>query len=376
MKNLRQNKIGFLVVLASLIISACTKYTEFNDASINPTQEEIAEVSGSTISSSMDNDVVQFPSEIQDYLNDFYPNNFIINVAIEENEEELVYEVTLNNNLNLSFDEDGNYQNIENEEEEEEDEDEDERILVSELPQNIIDYINANYPNIAIEEVELNSNGTYEVALINDIELYFDADGTILYIEHEEDNEDGEYELNNNDIPENVFSYINNTYPTANLIKAELENNGNYEIRLNDGIVLYFNNDGNFLYAESEFDLAFRSLAFPDTVTIGQVANLTGYIVNRSITPFNDNLSLRYGIEDILPTALSEANEDGSNSLTTVSIAPNDSIPFVIPITVSASLFTATGKDIVIVWPDVPTLINPIIVNGGGYHFRETYVEP
>ena len=63
--------------------------------------------------------------------------------------------------------------------------DDDMYVSTSDLPQAILDYLNTNYPNIAIDEVEID-DGMYEVELINDLELYFDLNGNFLSVEYDD----------------------------------------------------------------------------------------------------------------------------------------------------------------------------------------------
>lgn len=55
-------------------------------------------------------------------------------------------------------------------------------ISPSELPVAILDYLSTNYPNIAIDEAEL-EDGIYEVELVNGLELEFDINGNFLSVE-------------------------------------------------------------------------------------------------------------------------------------------------------------------------------------------------
>ena len=53
------------------------------------------------------------------------------------------------------------------------------------LPQAILDYLNTNYPNIGIDEVEI-EDGMYGIELDNDLELYFDLNGNFLSVEYDD----------------------------------------------------------------------------------------------------------------------------------------------------------------------------------------------
>jgi hypothetical protein len=53
------------------------------------------------------------------------------------------------------------------------------------LPQAILDYLNTNYPNIGIDEVEI-EDGMYGIELDNGLELYFDLNGNFLSVEYDD----------------------------------------------------------------------------------------------------------------------------------------------------------------------------------------------
>jgi len=65
------------------------------------------------------------------------------------------------------------------------------------LPQIILDYLSANYPDKSIIEAEIEEDGTYEITLNNGIEVTFDSNGTFLEAEDgngDEDENEGENE--------------------------------------------------------------------------------------------------------------------------------------------------------------------------------------
>lgn len=65
------------------------------------------------------------------------------------------------------------------------DHDDDMYVSTTNLPQAILDYLNTNYPNIGIDEVEI-EDGMYEIELDNDLELYFDLNGNFLSVEYDD----------------------------------------------------------------------------------------------------------------------------------------------------------------------------------------------
>ena len=123
----------------------------------------------------------------------------------------------------------------------------DNSINVATLPQTILDYIAANYPNETIVASEIEDNGNYEVNLSNNVELIFDANGTFLGIDDDSNDNYGDSYINPADLPQVILDYVATNYPNNFIDEAELENNGNYEVELNDDTVLIFDADGNFL---------------------------------------------------------------------------------------------------------------------------------
>lgn len=79
-------------------------------------------------------------------------------------------------------DEDDAYEDDDQDDDYDEDQDEESYIAPSELPAAILDYLSTNYPNIAIDEAEL-EDGIYEIELVNGLELEFDINGNFLSVE-------------------------------------------------------------------------------------------------------------------------------------------------------------------------------------------------
>lgn len=386
---------------------------------------------GTVVTMSMDGEVTQYPQAIQLYIAENYNGLFIISISQEQEDGTMQYEVILNDGTKLYFGDSGNFinENTENDnlalsdlptaaisyintyyagiaidrirqksngyyEVEFENnvkisfdangnlitEEGDTDLSIADLPPAILAYIAAVYPSATISEAEIHNNNTYEVRLNNGTKLYFDAEGEILYQESSEgewweDDDDTDTPINIQWLPETISNYIAEHYPSATVIIAEVETNGDYEIRLNNGVKLYFNALEAFLYEENEFELVFSSLQFPDTVTIGETAVMSGYIVNQSIYPFGvDDIGFVYGVEDEMPANLNAVVADDIINIANTTIPPNDSIPFSVNIPITANRFLP-GADITVIWPDVPTSINPIII-GGGRKTIATFVFP
>ena len=183
--------------------------------------------------------VTDYPTAIDEYITQNFPGATVDEVELEEDG---TYGVELDNGIELIFDANGNF--LEEEMEDEEGEDEDN--YVTDYPAAIDEYVAQNYPDASIEEVELEDDGTYEVELDNDVELIFDADGNFL--EEEMEDEEGEDEDNYvTDYPAAIDEYVAQNYPDATIEEVELEDDGTYEVELDNDIELIFDADGNFL---------------------------------------------------------------------------------------------------------------------------------
>lgn len=130
----------------------------------------------------------------------------------------------------------------------------DAHVRTSTLPQSILDYITENYPGLTIIEAEKEDNENYEIKLSDGTELIFNSQGEFLGIDNEE-NEFGDEDIDPSDLPQNILDFISSNYPGINIEEAELENNGNYEVELENDVELIFDGDGNFLgQAQDEND--------------------------------------------------------------------------------------------------------------------------
>lgn len=115
------------------------------------------------------------------------------------------------------------------------------------LNNGILDYINTNYPNNTIEEIE--KKGTnIEVELNNDIELLFNASGSFLSSSGGNKQEEL---INYNDLPQGIREFVELHFPgrTATKVEKELDK---YEIDLNDETEIDFYLDGTLKSVEVE----------------------------------------------------------------------------------------------------------------------------
>jgi hypothetical protein len=123
----------------------------------------------------------------------------------------------------------------------------DSSIKTATLPQAILDYISTNYPDITVKKSEIEDNENYEVKLNNGVELIFDGEGAFLGVDDDGENNFDDTHLNISELPQILLDFIATNYPNEIIDEAELENNGNYEIELENEAILIFEADGNFL---------------------------------------------------------------------------------------------------------------------------------
>lgn len=232
----------FVCTLTLTFLASCDKEND----------QEMAQLAQSDLRTSNfmlgDSVVTEYPLAITEYVSQNYPATTIEEVALLEDG---TYEVDLADGLELLFDASGQFIEEIMEEEEEEDE-----MEVTDYPASIDDYIRLNYPDAVIDEVELEDDGSYEVELDNDVELLFDADGNFLEEEIEEDDEDEDY-MEVTDYPASIDDYIGLNYPGATIDEIELEDDGSYEVELDNDVELLFDADGNFLeeYVEEDNEM-------------------------------------------------------------------------------------------------------------------------
>ena len=120
-------------------------------------------------------------------------------------------------------------------------------VSTSSLPQNILNYVTSNYPGVTIREAEVEDNNNFEIYLSNGLELVFDQDGNFLGIDDDGDEDFGDEHVSVSELPQNILDFIEQYFPGVEIEEAEKENNGNYEIELENDVELIFDSNGNFL---------------------------------------------------------------------------------------------------------------------------------
>ena len=238
------------------------------------------------------------PQVILNYISTNYPNQTIVEAESYTENSMTYYEVELDNGIEFYFDSNGNVL--------EEGDSDDEYIDPSTLPQAILDYIAINYPNLTIEEAEMeqddNGNTVYEVELSDDTELYFDANGNLLasYSDDDDDDDDSTSVAN---LPTAIQQYIATNYSGYTVEEAEIEDlfgdntQQVYEVELEQGnqeITLYFDMAGTFIQEEVEI----LSSALPTAVSNTITSQYGSYQMDDEADQYNRaNGDIWYGVE-------------------------------------------------------------------------------
>ena len=185
------------------------------------------------------------PQAILTYISTNYPDHTIVKAEVEDNNN---YEVELNDETELIFDAQGNFLGIDDDSDDDFD---DEVVAAADLPESILNFIATHFPDAEIEEAEIENNGNYEIELSNDVELIFDADGDFLGRTDDDDNDDSDDEdIAVSELPQAILDYIATNYPDNSIVEAEKEDDGSYEVTLNNGAELEFDAAGNFVSVE------------------------------------------------------------------------------------------------------------------------------
>ncbi len=232
------SKYLFPVVAITMCLSSCSED--------NP-RNEVIELNSIAFFSDSHVKTSTLPQPILTYISTNYPNVYIKEAEIEDNGN---YEIELSNGLELVFDADGTFLGIDDDNDNDFG---DVHLSPSDLPQNILTFIATHFSQYSITEAEKENNGNYEVELNNGTELIFNSEGVFLGIgedENEDEDEQGERDIDPSELPQNIKDYINANYPNNTIIEAEIEDDGGYEVTLNNGVELEFDAAGNFIKAE------------------------------------------------------------------------------------------------------------------------------
>ncbi len=112
---------------------------------------------------------IQLPENASAFLQEYFPNEEIVKIQKEGGK----YEVKMGNSKEVDFDRKGEWIKVDCRKE---------VVPAAIVPAAIIEYIEANYPDVYVKEIEI-VFGKYEVDLANGLDIIFDKDGEFVKIE-------------------------------------------------------------------------------------------------------------------------------------------------------------------------------------------------
>ena len=105
------------------------------------------------------------------------------------------------------------------------------------VPEQITDYVTANFPNNHIDQIEKKNNGNWEIELNNDYEIVFDANFNV--IGGGGNGGGGNGGGNTSNYPE-INTFVDTYFPQTSILKVERDGN-KYEVELTDNTDINFN---------------------------------------------------------------------------------------------------------------------------------------
>jgi hypothetical protein len=200
--------------------------------------------------------VGDLPQSILDYVSSNYTG---LTITKSEQEDNGRFEVKLSDHTELIFDVAGNFVGIDDDNGDHNFDDFD--IAPADLLSDILAYIEANYSGNPVEEASMENNNQIEVTLHDMTVLIFNANGDFVGVGVDKNDQDGdgEYEWGHGDhhddgdnidpaqLPDMALAYLSDTYPDLDILHAELESDGTYEVTMSNGLEVNFDAEGNFV---------------------------------------------------------------------------------------------------------------------------------
>ncbi len=235
------------IIALALFTTLTVTFTACNSDDANPVQIEKITVD-------------QLPQQTQQFITGVFPNTTIAeaNKVNKPNYYGSYYKLILNNNVQIDFDKEGNWTEIETTNHTAIPTE----FLAQEVPL-IQAYIAANYPTNFAIEIDRDRKG-YEVKLNNGLELIFDRNQVFMGIDLDLDND--EQLIHYNELPKAAQTLLTTHFPTSEivLIKRENDDEGTtYKVYVNDGFKIEFNQQGDWIEIESNQGKAIPSLLLP-----------------------------------------------------------------------------------------------------------------
>ena len=220
--------------------------------------------------------IADLPQAALDYIAAVYPSATIVEAKLLNNGN---YKAELNTNIELIFDPNGQFLFV----------DDDTNgsgsgIPISELPANIISYIETNYPTATIVEADIEDNGFYKVHLNNGMELIFDANGNFIGSD-------------NGTLPQVIVDYIDANYSGISIVDNEQFATTVYKVDLSNNYTLFFEGDGTFIFEDAENDVNISFSALPTAAQNYINSNFAGVPIDQ-VKKWNNSNHYRVKLDD------------------------------------------------------------------------------
>ena len=186
-----------------------------------------------------------------------------------------IYAAYLNNGIEIDFDKNGNWTEIESETNSALPE----NFLSQEVPQ-IHEYVKTNYPSNWITSVEKGNYG-FSVDLNNGLELLFNQSQTFVGIDV--DKKDNEEVIYYSALPQTAKSFIETNFASTQPVhvKKEIDNNQTfYKVYLSTGYKVEFDSNGNWTEIESKGNAGIPSGLVPASIQSYVTTNYNGYTIS------------------------------------------------------------------------------------------------
>lgn len=282
----------FLVLFLAIGITSCS-----TDDSNSSTQTSLT--------------LAELPAPIKDYLNVHFASKSLVCAFKSNANNTITYGVKLSDATDLKFNAAYNPTYVYSTN----------GVPNSVIPQAILDYVAANYPNNTIVDWDLEDD-YQEVELDNGLELEFTLDGVFVRIDMDDDeDEEDDVILTGNDIPAGIVTYINTHLAAAPILKVLKEMDDNevsYEVYLQGNVELEFNDAVQITGISSDTELP--NSVIPQSILAYVASNYSGqFITEWELDDDNQQVELDNGTE--LTFALNgtfiSVDEEGSSSVET-----------------------------------------------------------
>ena len=138
------------------------------------------------------------------------------------------------------------------------------RVLIEleELPNQIISFLEENYPNVIIKSIVMKTcmdeSIIYEVKFKRGPKLRFDAEGNLLGHGNEDENNCATIIIDANQLPEAILAYIADNHPEGTIRNVKMEvcpdSTTTFIVKVSPGPRLYFDEEGNLLEEATDDD--------------------------------------------------------------------------------------------------------------------------